>query len=187
MTLLLLLWAFIQIGLLAFGGGYATLPLIQQVIVTKYHWLSLREMTDIITLSQLTPGPIAINSASFVGTKIGGIAGAIVATLGNTLPQLIIILLLSHFWFGGKRIIFIDKMLKGLRPGVVGLIAAAGITIFTSAIFPQGWQQPDMIAGAGFLLGTILLISPPKFNVITLILLGAILGVGLEAYTLLVN
>ena len=77
-----LLWSFIQIGLFSVGGGYASMPLIQAQVVDKYHWLTLTEFADIITISQMTPGPVAINSATFVGMRIGGIGGALVATLG---------------------------------------------------------------------------------------------------------
>ncbi|MEI3521698.1 MAG: chromate transporter [Anaerosacchariphilus sp.] len=91
MILLELFFSFLQIGAFSFGGGYAAMPLIQAQVVTKYHWLSMAEFTDLITISQMTPGPIAINSATFVGIKISGVPGALVATMGCILPSCIIV------------------------------------------------------------------------------------------------
>ena len=99
MILLQLLWAFVQVGAFSFGGGYAALPLIEEQVVKVNHWLTAQEFTDIITISQMTPGPIAINSASFVGIRMGGILGTVVATFGCILPSLVIVLLLSYFFF----------------------------------------------------------------------------------------
>ena len=88
MTLYLeLFWSFFQIGLFSFGGGYAALPLIQAQVVDVHHWLSLSELTDLVTISQMTPGPIAINAATFVGIQLGGPLGAVVCTLGCVLPS----------------------------------------------------------------------------------------------------
>ena len=99
MTLLQLLFSFLQIGLLSIGGGYAALPIIQDQVVAMHGWLSMREFADILTISQMTPGPIAINAASFVGTKIAGLPGALVASLGVVLPSFIIVLTLSFLYY----------------------------------------------------------------------------------------
>ena len=82
MTLLHLLWSFFQIGLFSIGGGYAAMPLIQSQVVDQYGWLTMREFTDLITIAEMTPGPIAVNSATFVGIRIAGFPGALIATLG---------------------------------------------------------------------------------------------------------
>ena len=87
MIYLQLFWSFIQIGMFSFGGGYAAMPLIQGQVVNTHEWLTMTEFTDLITISQMTPGPIAVNSATFVGMKIAGIPGAVVATLGCILPS----------------------------------------------------------------------------------------------------
>ena len=87
--------SFLQIGALSFGGGYAAMPLIQQQVVTLHGWLSLSEFTDLITISQMTPGPIAINSATFVGTRVGGFWGALCATTGCVLPSCLLVSLLA--------------------------------------------------------------------------------------------
>ena len=99
---MMLLWklliSFIQIGAFSFGGGYAALPLIQHQVVELHNWLSFNEFSDLITISQMTPGPIAINSATFVGLKIDGLLGAIVATLGCIIPSCIIVSLIAYVY-----------------------------------------------------------------------------------------
>ena len=90
-----LLWSFFQIGLFSIGGGYAAMPLIQHQVVDLHGWLNMTQFADIVTISQMTPGPIAINSATFVGTRVAGLPGAIVATVGCVLPSCIIVLFLA--------------------------------------------------------------------------------------------
>ena len=99
MILIQLLLSFLQVGLLSIGGGYAALPIIQNQVVDLNHWLTVREFGDIVTISQMTPGPIAINAATFVGTKIAGVPGAIVSTLGTVLPSFVIVLFLAWFYY----------------------------------------------------------------------------------------
>ena len=98
MIYLQLFWSFIQIGMFSFGGGYAAMPLIQGQVVNTHEWLTMTEFTDLITISQMTPGPIAVNSATFVGMKIAGIPGAVVATLGCILPSCIIVTILAKLY-----------------------------------------------------------------------------------------
>ena len=93
MIYLQLFFSFLQVGLFSFGGGYAAMPLIQEQIVTKHGWLNMVEFTDLISISQMTPGPIAVNSATFVGNKIAGITGALVATAGCIFPSCIILIM----------------------------------------------------------------------------------------------
>ena len=121
--------SFFQIGAFSFGGGYAALPLIQNQVVTLHGWLSISEFTDLITISQMTPGPIAINSATFVGIKIAGVFGAIVATLGCVLPSCIIVTLIAKLYLKYRNIAVLQGILNSLRPAVVAMIAAAGVSI----------------------------------------------------------
>ena len=95
MIYLQLLWSFFQIGLFSIGGGYAAMPLIQQQVVELNPWLTMGEFTDVVTISQMTPGPIAINAATFVGIRVAGFPGSLVATLGCVLPSCIVVLLLA--------------------------------------------------------------------------------------------
>lgn len=178
MSLLVRLYLiFLQIGLFAFGGGYAVLPLIQRYVVEQEGWLSILEMTDVVSISQMTPGPIAINAATFVGTKISGLTGAIVATIGNITPQFIIMMIFSYFIFGNKQIPFIDKVLKGLRPGIIGLIAIAAVTMFQSSVFPE--NTFSLVAAVTFVVGFVLKIYK-NIDLLVLIPIGAILGVVLN-------
>ena len=99
MIYLKLFLSFLQIGLFSIGGGYAAMPLIQQLIVEQNQWLTMTEFTDLITIAEMTPGPIAINSATFVGTRIAGLGGALIATLGCVLPSFIIVLTLAKLYY----------------------------------------------------------------------------------------
>lgn len=136
MSYLQLLLSFLQIGLFSIGGGYAALPIIQDQVVHVHGWLTMREFADILTISQMTPGPIAINAASFVGTKIDGLPGAITASIGVVIPSFIIVLTLSYLYYKYRQLTAIQAVLKGLRPAVVALIASAGVSLGIDAF----WQ-----------------------------------------------
>ena len=140
-----LLLSFLQIGLFSFGGGYAALPLIQDQIVSLHGWLSMEEFTDLITISQMTPGPIAINAATFVGQKIAGAPGAIVATLGCVLPSCVIVTLIAGLYLKYRTMRVLQSVLNTLRPAVVALIASAGVSILLTAF----WGTDALISLAG--------------------------------------
>lgn len=142
MILLTLFWSFFQIGLFSIGGGMAAIPLIQSQVVDLHQWLSLTEFTDLITIAEMTPGPIAINSATFVGIRIAGIPGAIVATIGCIFPSIIIVSILAWLYFKYKELSVVQGVLSGLRPAIVALIASAGLTILISAF----WVEGDVLA-----------------------------------------
>ena len=129
MIYLQLLWSFFQIGLFGIGGGYAAMPLIQNQVVTQHQWLTMEEFVDVVTISQMTPGPIAINSATFVGIRVAGYGGALVATLGCVLPSFIIVLILAKIYCKYRELSVMQGILSGLRPAVVALIASAGLAI----------------------------------------------------------
>lgn len=135
MILLEIFWSFFQIGLFAIGGGYAALPLIEHQVLESHNWLTLTEFADLLTISQMTPGPIALNASTFVGTRVAGLPGAIIATIGCVTPSCIIVLTLSYFYFKYKNLSSIQGILKGLRPAVVSLIASAGLSILLLAVF----------------------------------------------------
>lgn len=137
MFLLRLFWVFFQVGLFSVGGGYATIPIIQDLVVDARGWLSLDEFVDIVTVSQMTPGPIAINLATFVGTTQAGLLGAIVATLGAIAPACIIVLSLAYVFFKYNDIAVIKGVLNGLRPAVVALIASAMMSILLLSLFSK--------------------------------------------------
>jgi len=150
MIYLELFWSFFQVGLFSIGGGYAAMPLIQAQVVDQHGWLSLSEFIDVITISQMTPGPIGINSATFVGIKIAGIGGALVATLGCVLPSCIIVLTLAHFYFKYQNLTAVRGVLSGLRPAVVAMIASAGLSILLNASFAGG-TLPSSLADVSWI------------------------------------
>lgn len=127
--------AFFKVGLFSFGGGYAALPLIQQEVVGANSWLSLSEFNDLITISQMTPGPIAVNSATFVGVRVGGILGGLVATLGCVTPSAIIVGILAYFYKKYKDLDSISNVLYFLRPAIISMILIAGVDILMTALF----------------------------------------------------
>lgn len=138
MIYLELFLSFLQIGLFSFGGGYAAMPLIQEQVVVQHNWLTMTEFTDLITISQMTPGPIAVNSATFVGSKIAGIFGSVVATCGCILPSCIIVTAIAWFYLRYKKMEIFQKVLESLRPAVVALIASAGLAILQTAFWQDG-------------------------------------------------
>ena len=135
MTYLELFWSFVQVGLFCVGGGYASMPLIQAQVIDVHGWLSMSEFIDIFTISQMTPGPIGINAATFVGMKVAGFLGAIVATLGFVTPSFILGIILAKLFFKYGNIGVIKGILNGLRPAVVALICSAGMSFIFLALF----------------------------------------------------
>lgn len=127
--------AFIQVGMFSVGGGYAAIPLIQDQIVNIHGLMTLGEFTDLITIAEMTPGPISINSATFVGTRLSGPMGAIICTLGCIIPSFIICLILAHFYYKYRNFSGVQTVLSALRPAVVALIASAGLSILLLGIF----------------------------------------------------
>ncbi|WP_352427648.1 chromate transporter, partial [Enterocloster asparagiformis] len=113
------------------------MPLIQQQVVTLHGWLSPAEFTDLITISQMTPGPIAINSATFVGTRIAGFGGAVAATVGCVLPSCLLVSLLAWAYLKYRNLTLIQQVLTALRPAVIAMIASAGVSILVTALWPQ--------------------------------------------------
>lgn len=135
MVYLELFWSFFQIGLFSVGGGYAAMPIIEHQVVELHGWMTMQEFVDIITISQMTPGPIAVNSATFVGIQIAGLPGAIIATLGCIFPSCIIVLTLAWVYSRYRNLSVIQGVLGGLRPAVVAMIASAGLSILVLSLW----------------------------------------------------
>lgn len=135
MIYLELFWSFFQIGLFSVGGGYAAMPIIEHQVVELHSWMTMQEFVDIITISQMTPGPIAVNSATFVGIQIAGLPGAIIATLGCIFPSCIIVLTLAWVYSRYRNLSVIQGVLGGLRPAVVAMIASAGLSILVLSLW----------------------------------------------------
>lgn len=137
MILLKVFLNFLYIGALAFGGGYAVLPLIQQQCVEANNWITMTEFSDLLTISQITPGPIAINSATFVGMQAAGIPGALLATLGFMLPPFLIVSLLYFLFRKYGKLNFVQDILSALKPAVVGLIAVAALNVLVESLWGE--------------------------------------------------
>ncbi|MBS6547121.1 MAG: chromate transporter [Butyricicoccus pullicaecorum] len=135
MLLIKLFIAFIQVGLFSVGGGYAAIPLIQEQIVDIYHLMTLSEFSDLITVAEMTPGPISINSATFVGMRIAGIPGVLLCTIGCIIPSFCICLILAHFYYKYRSVSGVQVVLGAMRPAVVALIASAGASILMLGLF----------------------------------------------------
>lgn len=127
--------SFMQIGLFSIGGGYAILPLIKEQVVDAHGWLTLNQFADVVAISQMTPGPIALNAATFVGIRLAGVSGAILATVGCILPSCIIVLVIARFYIKYRSFAVAQGVLDGLRPTVVALIATASLSILLFALF----------------------------------------------------
>ena len=159
MIYLELLWSFIQVGLLSIGGGYAAVPLIQEQVVVQHGWLTMDMFSDLVTIAEMTPGPIAVNAATFVGIRLAGMGGAIVATFGCVIPPCIILLVLARLYDKYSKTAPFQSVLGCLRPAVVALIASAGLSILCTTIFPSGfsfsglhWASALLFLGAFFVL-----------------------------------
>lgn len=134
LELVQLFTSFFKLGAFSFGGGYAMIPLIESEIIEKYGWLTTAEFVDIVAISEMTPGPIAINAATFLGYRVKGVLGSTVATLGVVLPSFFVMSLLMHILTKYENSKYIDWALKGIRPIVLGLIASAAVTIGRGAV-----------------------------------------------------
>ncbi|MBS7237459.1 MAG: chromate transporter [Bacteroidaceae bacterium] len=146
---LLLFYTFFKIGLFGFGGGYAMLSMIQGEVVTKYQWLTTSQFTDIVAISQMTPGPIGINSATYVGysavvnagySPAMGVLGSAMATFAVVLPSFILMFTITKILIKYRETDLVDTMFSLLRPTVVGLIAAAALILMT----PENFSAPDI-------------------------------------------
>lgn len=169
MIILKIFLAFLKIGAFSFGGGYAMFPLLQKEIIENHQWLTSSEFTDIVAIAQMTPGPIALNSATFIGYKIHGLLGALAATLAVVTPSLIIVLLICFFLKKFKNSQHIKWAFEGIRPAVLGLIASAAIFVAKDSFIDV---KSVIIA-----MGIIYLIGYKKLHPILGIIIAGISGV----------
>ena len=135
MIYLQLLWVFIKIGVLGFGGGYAMLSLIQHEVVDNYGWMTMTDFADMVAISQMTPGPISINLATYVGYTSAGLGGALLASFALCLPSVIMVYFILKLFMNQKNSSFLGNTLKGLKPAIAGLIFAAGLSMMNMQNF----------------------------------------------------
>lgn len=145
MILFELFWSFVQIGLFSIGGGYAAMPLIQHQVVDLHPWLSMQQFADIMAIAEMTPGPIAINSATFVGIQVAGFPGAVVATIGCVFPSCVIVMTLAYIYYRFRGLSIVQGILAGLRPAVVAMIASAGISLLVMALYGKRSIPADLL------------------------------------------
>ena len=174
-------FCFLKIGSFSFGGGYAALPLIQGEVVGNYGWLSMREFTDLVTISQMTPGSIAVNAATFVGTRLAGLPGAVIATAGCVLPACFIVTLVAKMYLKYRDMTLLAGIFDVLRPAVVALIAASGMDILMSAF----WNHETLITlqdinlrMVGLFLFSLLLLLKFRMNPILVMVAAGVIEAG---------
>ena len=174
MIYLQLFLSYLKIGFFGFGGGYAMLSLIQNEIVEQRGWITASEFADIVAVSQMTPGPIAINSATYIGYSVAGIWGSVVATFAVCLPALTLMLLITRFFLKLRDNRYVKGAVTGMKPVVVGMIGAAALLL----MFPHSGESAAFVdAWSWLLFGLTLLGSWRKINPILLIVLSAVAGV----------
>ncbi len=175
-----LFWTFFKIGLFTFGGGYAMLPLIQAA-VADHGWLSTETLLNFVAVSESTPGPFAVNIATYVGSQLAGIPGGACATLGVALPSFIIILIVARFYekFRASRVV--SGIMTGLKPAVIGLIGSAILTMGSAVLFPAGITAAVFATRAFWvtvvIFAVMAVLAFRKVHPILLICLSAVLGI----------
>lgn len=177
MIYLQLFLSFLQIGALSFGGGYASMPLIEAQIVTSHGWLTMTEFSDLVTIAEMTPGPIAVNAATFVGTKVAGVLGALVATVGCILPACVLVTLIARLYLKYRNLTVLQSVLGSLRPAVVAMIASAGLTILMNAFWGGRTvvlANTNYVMVAIFLLSFVLLRKTKLSPIAVMVLAGAL-------------
>ncbi len=172
-----LLLCYLKIGFLGFGGGYAMLSFIYHEVVVRHEWISGAELADIIAISQMTPGPIAINSATYIGYNVGGMWGAIVATIAVCTPAMTLMILVTQFFIHLRHNPYVENVIRAMRPIVVGMIGAAGVTL----IFPADDSSQSFIDIWSWILfiAAFAASASKRVSLIAIIVLAAIAGIAI--------
>lgn len=180
MIIFKLFLVFFEIGAFTFGGGYAMLPLIKEAVL-KYGWIDIQDLVNFIAVSESTPGPFAVNLATYIGVRAGGIPGAFMATLGVVLPSFVIILFVARQFDRFQKNKYVKGVMSGLKPAVVGLITSALISVGGEVFFPDGYSVDDIDFPLFFssiaIFVLIVLLHRKKIHPILLICLAAVLGI----------
>ncbi|MBE6733445.1 MAG: chromate transporter [Ruminococcaceae bacterium] len=180
MIFLKLFLTFFKIGLFTFGGGYAMLPLMRQEVLAN-NWLTESEIINFIAVSESSPGPFAINMATYIGSETGGFLGSVCATLGVVLPSFIVILLVAKFFMTFKDNKWVKAVMSGLKPAVVGLISAAIISVAIEVFFPNkislGVFSTFAFWVSAVIFSIVMFLQRKKVHPIILIITSAVLGI----------
>ena len=169
---------FFMIGAFTFGGGYAMLPLVQEEVLAK-GWMPLSEIVNFIAISESTPGPFAINIATYIGSEMGGLFGAVCATLGVVMPSFIIILIVARCYDRFRRSRIVAGAMSGLKPAVVGLISAAVLSIARTVLMPAGTLVVNSALAVSLVIFALsaYLVLAKKTHPVLIIVMGAALGI----------
>lgn len=179
-TILKLFFSFLQVGLFSVGGGYAAIPLIEEQIVGVHQMMTIEEFTDLITIAEMTPGPISINSATFVGTRLAGPLGVILCSIGCIIPSFCICLILAKVYYKYRTLSGVQKVLGAMRPAVVAMIGSVGLSILLLGVF--GAEPSDIKLSefrpveAVLFAGALALLRIKKVNAVTIILGSGVIG-----------
>lgn len=180
MLLLKLFFAFIWVGLFSVGGGYAAIPLIQEQIVNIHGLMTMEEFSDLITVAEMTPGPISINSATFVGMRLSGVPGVLLCTIGCIIPSFCICLTLAHFYYKYRTVSGVQVVLGALRPAVVALIGSAGASILMLGLFQSELQDVVLsnfrLVEAGIFVAALWILRKYKTSAVLIILGSGVIG-----------
>lgn len=178
MILLELFFTFLKIGAFTFGGGYAMLPLIQEAVLSK-KWASAEELINFVAVSESTPGPFAINMATYVGTNKAELLGAFFATLGVVLPSFVIIIIVANFFEKFKENRIVAGCMTGLKSTVIGLIAAALLSMATTVFIPDGFKAVKLVpfAISAVIYVSMTFLSFKKLHPIAIIAISAVIGI----------
>ena len=180
MIYLELFFTFLMIGAFTFGGGYAMLPLIQEEVAAK-GWVDAASLVDFVAVSESTPGPFAINMATYVGAEVGGVFGAVCATLGVVVPSFVVILIVAKCYDRFRQSKVVKGCMSGLKPAVVGLIGGAIVSVGATVFFPAGWAvsaftELKFYLAAG-ICAVMMVLSFKKVHPIIIICISAVLGI----------
>ena len=182
MIFLELFWVFFLIGAFTFGGGYAMIAMIQQQVVSR-GWMQTEQLIDFVAIAESTPGPIAVNMATFVGAQMGGFWGALCATVGVVLPSFVVILVVARCYLAFRKSKWVKGLMSGLKPAVVGLIASAAVSVALAVFAPTGislqlLMTPAtwfwLIVGAAMFLLTI---KYKKMHPVVIVCICAVIGI----------
>ncbi len=168
-----LFWTFLKIGLFTFGGGYAMIPMIERELVEKKGWITQEEISDMVAIAEATPGPIAVNSATFVGYKKAGFWGSFFSTLGLVIPSFVIIIIISVFLSYVSGNVWVESAFKGIRARVVALVINAGIKMCGKV---EKAVATILLTVAAFALATF-----TSIDVVWIIIAGGVFGVAYQS------
>lgn len=176
MILLKLFLTFFKIGAFTFGGGYAMLPLIEEEVI-KNNWMDIKQLVNFIAVSESTPGPFAVNTATYIGAELAGLPGAFCATLGVVLPSFIIILIIAKFFMSFCKNKYVSGAMDGLKPAVIGMIGSAIISVAQPVFFQNGMNIDASFISSAVIFILMLILTFRKAHPIVIIALSAFFGV----------